>query len=377
MPTSLLPTLAKLVTRRLSVQQIEQEAWPDLVHLASVHKLAPLLYRYLNINNGAEIIPPQAWKRLLAIFGETAANSLLSQKEIVAWGNRFAEAGIKAVWLKGAVLAYTVYPDPAMRPMTDIDVLVPMNEAQQALDLVTAVTGQEAATLPLEQSVHAVFNVGPAGLIKMELHWSLIDIPGSQLVPDLTWFLSQTQPFELQGQELWTLKPEAHLLYLCAHAQLGHSESDMQICRYLDIHNLLQVTALFDWQIVVEKAVEFGWTYAVERAMIWTQGFFATDIPDWVLPQLRDQRPVHENMRIVTQQNTNFTRWQRMSTRLQALEGQQRWRFALAQVFPPTSYMRWRYGWAGWKLPLAYPYRWFIALRAIGKTALGKRDSRT
>lgn len=376
MPSSLLPTLAQLATGRLSAKEVDESLWPSLVQLAFAHKLAPLLYYHLSNRDELEILPMACWTRLLASFSEVAANGLLAQEQVAVWDKRLADAGIKAVWLKGAALSHTVYADPAMRPMTDIDVLVPLAQARRALALVTDVTGQEPASLPLEQAIHAVFNVGPAGLIKMELHWSLIDIPRSRRTPDVAWFLSQTAPFKLGSQKHLTLQPEAHLLYLCAHAQIGHGEADFQISRYLDIHNLLQATPTFDWQIVIDKAIEFGWTYAVERALSWACGFFATDVPNTVFIALHELRPAHEEATFVAEQITNHTRWQRIQSRVQAVEGRSRWKFALSQAFPPPAYMRWRYGWSGWKLPFAYPYRWLIALGAIAKTVLGRRDAR-
>ena len=48
-----------------------------------------------------------------------------------------AEANIPAMWIKGSALAHTIYPKPSLRPMCDLDVLVPYDRREAAFEEVT------------------------------------------------------------------------------------------------------------------------------------------------------------------------------------------------------------------------------------------------
>jgi hypothetical protein len=62
--------------------------------------------------------------RQLAIVREDAIDRLLAA---------FSVAGVRAVLLKGAVLAHQIYPAPQLRPMLDIDVLIDPVQAEAAV----------------------------------------------------------------------------------------------------------------------------------------------------------------------------------------------------------------------------------------------------
>jgi hypothetical protein len=46
------------------------------------------------------------------------------------------EAGLLTILLKGAALAYTLYPDPALRPMSDLDLLIHPQDLKQAVQVI-------------------------------------------------------------------------------------------------------------------------------------------------------------------------------------------------------------------------------------------------
>ena len=62
------------------------------------------------------------------------------------------------------------------------------------------------------------------------------------------------------------LRPEANLLYLCAHTALQHGLSQFVLTRYLDLH-LLITQSKMDWDLVIEKAAALEWAYAVEKVL--------------------------------------------------------------------------------------------------------------
>ncbi|MBT7067033.1 MAG: nucleotidyltransferase family protein [Verrucomicrobia bacterium] len=104
--------------------------WDALPAMAEQHGIAPLLYTHL----AAAGIPVPA-TTMLALKG-------LALRHRSANAIRFAElqriltalhaAQIPVLLLKGAALAHVVYPDPALRPMRDIDLLIHPDVAVEA-----------------------------------------------------------------------------------------------------------------------------------------------------------------------------------------------------------------------------------------------------
>ncbi len=336
----------------------------------SAQGLAPFTFYRLREAGLDAQFEVRIWAYLRSEYLRGLGQNLLAHAAAEEWANRYAANDITPVWLKGIPLSLTVYPTPGVRPMGDIDLLVPRLQLAKALALLQTATGQEPATLAEDSDMHAVVQVGPAGLITMEIHWSLLDIANSSIAGDVEWFLGQQQVISGDGVTLLTLRPEAHLLYLCAHAEISHGEGQFRLLRYLDLHQLITQTPALNWQTVVNQAVAFGWTFAVERALGITQHWFATPLPEHLLAELRTVRPSHEDVSVVLRRQALANRWEHTLNRFAAMSWGVRLRLAGQLAFPPPGYMRWRYQIKQpWRVALYYPYRWWDVASEIFRTA--------
>jgi|GEM_PF-632184 len=108
----------------------EFQDWGSFLGEATHHRLLPLAYwtfkRY-------EIETPRSVRQIMA-------GAYLRQKSIARAQNAallqalcaFSEQGIEAVVLKGGILAPLLYPEPGLRPMEDLDILVAPARCEQA-----------------------------------------------------------------------------------------------------------------------------------------------------------------------------------------------------------------------------------------------------
>ncbi len=132
----------------------------------------------------------------------------------------------------------------------------------------------------------------PGSGITLELHYRF---PDSLLsIKHLDWFWGQTQMVEADKFAFIGLKPEAHLLYLSAHAILQHGEAGSNMRQYFDIHRLIHTYPL-DWNLVIGQASLLGWSSAVERALTLAHRFFDTQVPKSVCSALRENQFEGEN----------------------------------------------------------------------------------
>ncbi len=327
--------------------------------------LAPFAFYRLKQTGLLNRLPTSEQAALRTAFVRTLAANLLALEEARASAARFADAGITAVWLKGVPLSLTVYPAPGARPMGDIDVLIPQAQVASAMTLLEAVTGVPPAFLSTD--IEARVRLGSRGQVRMDVHWDMLPPLHLRRRSDLAWFFGQQQTIVSEGVTLHTLRPEAHLLYLCAHAEIAHRGA-LALRHHFDLHRLITQTPAFDWEIVRRQAGVLGWTEAVARGLAISAEAFGTSLPANIFAELAHQRPAHESPLHTADRRVLGNRWARMTDYLGTLGWSARVRTAVALVLPPPAYMRWRYRLRrGWQIPFSYLYRWFDVLREMAR----------
>jgi len=113
--------------------------WSTVAELASIHRIAPWLLKAMQ-KAGVDACPPSFIKDLKAtawsqsIFTMALGHAL--EEALTALG----QAEVPVMVLKGPVVAERLYPDPGLRPYTDIDILVPY-ERQTDIQVVCQALG--------------------------------------------------------------------------------------------------------------------------------------------------------------------------------------------------------------------------------------------
>ena len=109
---------------------VDHSGWSTLASDAEAHGLAPLAHFCLGPHRGT--VPEATMQQLDALtlrhrLWHRERTSVLA--EILG---AFQRASIDTIVLKGAAVAWTIYPSPALRPMNDVDLLVPPAAARPA-----------------------------------------------------------------------------------------------------------------------------------------------------------------------------------------------------------------------------------------------------
>ena len=351
-----------MLTKRLTPDAVEMDEWEALAELAVRHRVAPMLHWQLKQSGGDALIPPAVAETLSRAMLRAVRNFTLQEIAHRTLDERLHEAGIATIWLKGAALAHTIYPDPALRPMGDLDVLVPHDRCFAALDVLQREGYRMAALDQFRPSNHvpqpeAKTNHhyelvgGPSDAVAVELHFRLL-APNDELLPleAQTWFWRQTQSVAFDEDRSFTsLNAEAHLLYLAAHAILQHGESE-ELLRFLDMHFLIERHPL-DWERTAAQARVLGWSSALSEALRRTMEYFHTPVPSAVGQSLAQQADAADR--------GAGLRWKRARGTLAGMTLGGRMRYVMGSVFPSTAYMRRKYDVAGrrplWRL---YLHRW-------------------
>lgn len=150
-----------------------------------------------------------------------------------------AAAGVPALLVKGAGLALTIYPDPASRPMSDVDLLVRPADALRACAALArgGLEPREVERRPVSNAVHGEkLFLARSGALEtlIEVHTSLDKVVPRPLDPAA--ILARAAPLpRLPG--LFVPAPEDHALLVALHAA-GHDFKHP--AAFLDLELLLR-----------------------------------------------------------------------------------------------------------------------------------------
>ena len=230
----------------------------------------------------------QARQTLKANYVLNAIRNEAVMAEVLRVTAALEEAGITAVPLKGAGLIGTLYSDPALRTLSDVDLLVPRKKCEQAAVLLGRL-GYEPRDQGLlrERALlfhhHLTFHraVRPVAL-HLELHHRLV-----------TGFLSRDPTEEALGRAAWgdygggkvrRLDACDELLYLCAHlaAHLGAAH-----LKWLVDLGLMTRAHSFDWNHVLARVLTLGLGIATHEALRRAVELCDATVPAWFLDRLR------------------------------------------------------------------------------------------
>jgi len=160
--------------------------------------------------------------------------------------------GLGPMALKGAALRLTAYPDPAHRPLGDLDLLVPRGEVARASEILSQIgyripySGDAVRALE-RQHFHLRFARDP---FVVELHWELNSARGAYRL-DPASFLSRSRIRSRPGMtDIRVPSSEDMVLHTVAQ----NLDSQMRLGRLVDIDRVIDTAREFDWDYLRDTA---------------------------------------------------------------------------------------------------------------------------
>ena len=246
-----------------TVEGITTERWQVLLDMAAMHRVEPLLYWRL-IKERQLILPQVVAERLQESYRQATFRSLQIQAELVALAKIFKREKVDYIVLKGPTLAFAMYPNSALRPMRDLDILVPQEQQERAYQLLLdsgfSHPAQYSNVNP--QSFFALTKhypglKTPTGTVMFELHSRVLDpdiCRGQD--PGLNSQLWQCrESLMIAGQMIPVMAVTDLLLHLIIHGCHDHQFNNGPLL-LSDIAFLLQTRAI-DWQRFWSLAEEY------------------------------------------------------------------------------------------------------------------------
>lgn len=213
---------------RQELDALGPDEWRAIHAMARQHRLEPLLSWQLDRRKPRLGLPDDIRSSCAQAFERSTVRALKFQREVRLVHRLLDDAGIPHLPLKGAYLAFHAYPHPGLRPLRDLDILVPAARAREAFD---ALLAQGAVRLDSghghsETAHHLPPLRSPFGAMRIEVHPRLFRLADpherqSELSDDSS-FWQRTIERKIAKVAVRFASPTDLLLHLIVHSVHDH-----------------------------------------------------------------------------------------------------------------------------------------------------------
>ena len=194
-----------------------------LLNVAGQNGLSSLLYDSKKYSSLSDEARSRLKQRYVYYLGKNTAHQLIAG-EIT---KKFKECDISVILLKGIFLSASVYKSVALRPMSDIDILIPHNKVQDAWQLLNP----QSEFKQDDETGHHFPGFNYHG-VNIELHRSLFPSNVKYRIPiEVIW---QDAEFDEKTEAL-TLNPVHQAVYLLLHIYYSYRRGGLRLSWFYDI----------------------------------------------------------------------------------------------------------------------------------------------
>jgi hypothetical protein len=239
-------------------------------------------------------MPLAVWQRLQRDLAEATARHMIMSGELGHLLKGFERERIPVIPLKGPVLAEALYRHPALRPCSDLDLLIRRESIRPVDDLLRRLGYRRLADEhSFEFDVtydHATLYEAPSG-IHVDLHWALLSEPRySWDEREALTVWDRAVRIRVAGEDALGLCPEDLVLYLAVHLAVHHSLAGL--LWYYDLFLLIdRSTSTLDWQALNARASGWRVRAAVYFALRESERLFGARAPATLMAGLEPRGP--------------------------------------------------------------------------------------
>ena len=201
--------------------------------------------------------PPAVREGLAAAAAAEAAREVLCRRELVAVLNALSDAGVSPILLKGTALAYSLYPEPHLRPRCDTDLIVPHAAVNTVRGTLTRIGYASPPYCDGELLFHQVpfRKTDRLGVVhRLDLHWKISTQAMFADVLPVEELAKTAVPVPALGPHARTAGRVHALLLACLHAVMHHRNEERLIWMH-DIHLLASDLPPVDFDRFAQLAI--------------------------------------------------------------------------------------------------------------------------
>jgi Uncharacterised nucleotidyltransferase len=259
--------------------------WNYLVQQALYHGTIPLLFRNLSLIC-PDGIPKATLNQLRDCSNGIARSNLCLTGELLHLLNLFRERGIRALPLKGPVLAAAAYGNLSLRQFCDLDILVDKANMVKAKEMLISQGYNPKLSLTADQEKAHLESHHDYGFVRsrdgsvVEIQWNITQ--SSFAFPfDFADLWKRRAVIFLAGEKVYTLRREDLLLVLCVHGAKHQWEQLKWICDIAEF--VVSCHDTIDWDRLAVRARAQGGQRMLFLGLYLAYDLIGANLPDQVL----------------------------------------------------------------------------------------------
>ncbi len=334
------------------LRQLSNADWPTLVEIATQQRVQTLFLAQLRALEMETAVPPHLLIKMQQQYQQVILQNLAIYRELRLINEKMQAANIPMIVLKGTYLATAVYPHIGQRAVGDLDILLPEDKIEQAVDLMHDLDWREIQPFALEaiqKNLHHLPPFAKQGMyFPVEIHWNIVR-PRDDLNISADELWVKPALTSLAGPEILAFPPYLQLLHLALHAAYNHHFAfDLRsLCDIAQIIN--QQVGSIDWDLFADKAIAWRWQRGIYLTLKLVQAFWDTAVPPHILAQLKPEQMADHLIEMARQQLL----WGRtnnigITTNFSQLKSSKsvpdKAKFILSFIFPTKEFLSSRYG---------------------------------
>ena len=327
----------------------EPAVYREFTQCADYHGATALLYYALKQSGSLSSWPVKLVQRLRGHAMNEAAREAIRSRELTGVLRELAREGVCPLLLKGTPLAYTLYPEPALRQRSDTDMLIRQVD-RGALSQVLARLGylrRKGVEGEFVSSQSTFSRSDPLGISHdLDVHWrtSNVHLFGAALSYDE--LANHAIPVSPLGSHARTLRPIDALMLASMH-RLGHQQSPYYVdgeAHYdsnrliwlYDICLLSRSLSDAQWENFIQLAREKGLQEVCLDGLRTATKVFGTLAPGHALQRLA----VQKYSQVISVARFQAPRWRWELGQICALlDWRKRMQLVCEQLFPSVDYI--------------------------------------
>jgi Uncharacterised nucleotidyltransferase len=349
-------------------RQLAQESdldWNAVRRVVDAEQLAPFLY---HSTHSRHLFPKDLERDFSIIYYQTAAQNALRLKDLEQLLSQLRQQSISVILLKGAAHIETLYRDAPVRPMDDIDLMVRPESLATAIQVLSRFCGSPAGSgnqthAVIEYAQEITFRKAAKADTVFDLHWQALDSPFYPHKLFTNWLWDSSMACQVGSMPARVLGREALLLHLCGHYLVDESRKEL-LWLYDIAYTIAKYRDAIDWDLVIAQAQTYCLVCALQRAVSQVGNEWMTVVPREVQERVDRLTSSPAEVALYDWANSKDRATVRLVKVNLASMGSwlERGQYIARNLFPPVSYMKYRYGIRNtfWVL-LAYPYRWLLS----------------
>ncbi|OGL48241.1 MAG: hypothetical protein A3C43_04275 [Candidatus Schekmanbacteria bacterium RIFCSPHIGHO2_02_FULL_38_11] len=215
--------------------------WEHIYETAKNHNVAPLMYPNLKELNNNHPIPQNILFKFRKSYHSNGIRNTRLYNELAILLKEFKENGIEVMFIKGAALAILVYKNIALRPMSDVDILIKKEDAEKVEEILVKNGYKEDIPLRRKYFSELFPYLSPyvkTNILTVEIKWGLFGYWPNGFKPGFNDFSKSSKFIIINNLTVLIPSIENMVELVWRHAKKHKIVGEQQLLSYCDLAEL-------------------------------------------------------------------------------------------------------------------------------------------